>query len=158
MKLAALVLTLLVCACNGSQAPHFYSFGEGFSNAEREVIRDAVAAWCEASGDCPRESMFSEDAHFILVDDLPEDERTERACPDGATCSTNANEGHGRIRIARNRAPGLDVLWRIAAHEWGHICIDGHPDGSVLMSAYQAPEGALEVDAGAVRLWHEGCH
>lgn len=155
MKLAPLALLLL--ACGGPSAPAFYSISSKFSPEEAATIRAAVAAWCEAGAACPEESMFSEEAHFELVDDLPEDERTERACPEGHTCSTNGKEGGGNIRIARNRRSGLDVLWTIAAHEFGHVCIDGHRADSALMTAYQGEGGLLEVDAKAVEYWHEGC-
>ncbi len=159
---AAVAVVLLLCV-NGwgcapaPEAPRFYSISREFPADQAEVIRDVVAAWCEASGDCPEESLFSENAHFELVDDLPESARTLRDCPEGATCIVNANEGNGAIRIARNREPGLDVLWRIAAHEWGHLCIDGHRDESALMSAYQDHAGDAVIDDEAVAAWRAGC-
>lgn len=155
--LSALLGALMLFGCSGPQAPSFFSISSEFAAGEAEVIRDAVAAWCEKTGDCPKESLFSEEAHFKLVDDLPEDEQTEKACPEGATCRTNANEARGTIRIARNRAPGLDTLWRIAAHEWGHLCIDGHVEDSSLMKALQSHGEALEVDDEAASGWRAGC-
>lgn len=150
------VLVALLVACSGPSAPRFYSISSEFGAAERETIAAAVEAWCEATGDCPELSMFSEEAHFELVDDLSE--KGGAPCPEGFTCTTNGRESDGRIRIARNRAPGLDVLWRIAAHEYGHLCIDGHREDSILMSAFQTVEGKPEVDAAAVEAWDEGCH
>jgi|SRR5688572_2967618 len=151
------LLLLTMCGCGGPSAPAFYSIDEAFSESERETIRAAVAAWCEAGAACPEEAMFSEEAHFELVDDLPEDERTERACPEGRTCSTNGRESRGKIEIARNRRSGLDVLWSVAAHEFGHVCIKGHRADSALMTSYQGEGGPLKVDAKAVEYWHEGC-
>ena len=70
--LSALLGALMLFGCSGSgpSAPAFYSISREFAPEEREVIRDAVAAWCEKTGDCPEEALFSEDAHFELVDDL----------------------------------------------------------------------------------------
>lgn len=136
--------------------PSSYSIDDAFSPAERDIIHSAVDAWCEATGDCPAFTpLHSEAAHFALVDDLPERAR----CPEGETCVTAGNEGQGLIRIARNRPnpDDLAMLWLVAAHEYGHLCIDGHPEGSALMGP-QHRTPLLEVDDGAVRLWNEACH
>lgn len=154
----ALLFVLIFGGCAGPTPPNSYSIDDAFSPAEREVIHSAVEAWCEETGDCPVFTpLHSEAAHFALVDDLPEGEHARRVCPEGRTCTTNGRERDGLIRIARNRVPGLDILWLIAAHEYGHLCIDDHPPGSALMSAVH-DEPLLEVDSGAVRLWKDGCH
>lgn len=159
----AIVLALFLAAMSGCapapEAPRYYSISREFNAEEAATLRAAVAAWCAEAGACPEEALFSENAHFELVDDLPEDERTVAVCPEGATCATNGKEGGGDIQIARNRAAPerLDILWRIAAHEFGHLCIDGHRAESSLMSAYQDHEGVLEIDNEAVQAWKDGC-
>lgn len=161
IAIALFIVTAFFIAsgCAAPRAPRFYSIDEAFSAAEGETIRAAVEAWCEKTNDCPEESAFAEDAHFELVDDLPEDAKTAAACPEGAQCVTNGKEQGGRIRIARNRAAAddLDYLWRIVAHEYGHLCIDGHIADSALMSALQDHTGLLEVDNEAVEAWKDGC-
>ena len=154
----ALLFVVLFGAACAPEAPAYFSIDERFSPAERETIRAAVEAWGVELHEDFGLVLFSEQAHFELVPDLLEDADTERACPPGFECSVNGKENSGNIRIAENRRPGLDVLWRIAAHEFGHLCIDNHPPGSALMAAAQDHEGSLEIDAGAVRLWREGCH
>lgn len=158
MKNAIFLFVLFLGAC-GSTAPAYYSIDSSFSLEQREALRDAVDAWCEATGDCPEEALFSEEAHFRLVDDLPERDHVKDICPPDAECIVNGAESRGDIRIARNRQEpnSLHRLWRVAAHEYGHVCIDDHTKGG-LLSTLQDHEGPLEVDAEAVRAWRKGCH
>jgi len=157
MKNAIALLFVLVLGACAPSAPPYFSISSDFSAAERETIRAAVDAWCESdAASCPDEVGWSERGRFELVDDLPEENMA--ACPEGRTCAVNANNDGDNIRIARNRAAtGLDHLWHIAAHEWGHFCIDGHRPASELMTAVEADAPLLEIDEVAVGAWHAGC-
>lgn len=159
LAIALLIFAAFIVASGcaaAPEAPSSYSISSEFSPSERETIRAAVSAWCDAADACPEEVSRAADARFELVDDLPEIGMS--ACPAGRTCVVNGNERDGTVRIARNRvATGLDHLWRIAAHEFGHICIDGHRADSALMSGIE-PEGPLLViDNEAVTAWKDGC-
>lgn len=155
MKNALLVLVFLLAAC-ARQAPDSFSISPEFSPEVRETIRAAVFDWCDATGDCPEEVGWSERGRFELVESLGDDS-DDPDCPEGRTCIRAGNNDGDVIRIARDRpdADDLSVTWTIAAHEWGHYCIEGHLDDG-LMAAVRPT--ALAVDSGAVRAWHDGCH
>lgn len=153
----ALLILLLGTAC-GREAPRHFSVDDSFSEAEQETIRAAVAAWCDAAGWCPAETLWAENARFELVDHI-EDASDDPGCRSESGCMVGGrNKGDGRILVARDRprADDLGLLWSIVAHEAGHFCTE-HTD-SGLMSAYMAPDsGAMEIDSVAVDAWHAGC-
>jgi hypothetical protein len=92
----------------------------------------------------------------VLVEDL----RERGVCDDLPDCVTGGRNTGDRVLIARNRpAPDdLGLLFSVAAHEWGHFCIEGHPVAGGLMAAvHKDDEGTLTVDDEAVSAWKDGC-
>lgn len=153
------VLALLGVACGAPEPPRYVSLDNEFSIGERESIRAAIDDWCDAVGWCPEEQGWTERGRFVLVDDLPESDFTERVCPPGKTCKTSAHNDGDNIEIARNRprSDSLDALWTIAAHEVGHYCLPGEHTKNGLMAAAHAPADVLEIDETAVSAWKDGC-
>lgn len=154
MKNLLLLVCLVACAAPLSP-PSSYSIDPAFSESETAAIEAAIEAWCDAAGDCPLRAPWTGKGRgrFELVDDIPESER----CAAIPGCVVNGrNTDNELIRIARNRTnpEDLGALWHIAAHEWGHFCIEEHL-GDGLMAA-RMNEG-LEIDQGAVDAWRNGC-
>lgn len=154
MKHTIFLVALLIAGC-GREVPEFYSLDSAFSEHERETIHAAVQAWCDATGDCPEFSLWSERGRFVLVDDLEERDMAE--CPEGRTCAVGGRNNGDIIRIARNRPnqDSLSALWVVAAHEWGHFCTEHIDEG--LMGALQTEDTPMVVDAASVDAWHAGC-
>lgn len=151
---------LALVACGAPEPPRYVSIDIEFSVAERETIRATIDDWCGAVGWCPEERVgWTERGRFLLVDDLPETDFTERVCPPTATCKTSGHNDGDNVVIARNRprADSLDALWMVAAHEIGHYCLPGKHTDNGLMAAAHVPADVLEVDAEAVSAWREGC-
>jgi len=156
LLLAAAALAFVGCAA--PEPPRYFSISADFSEAERETIRAAVDAWCESdAGSCPEEIGWSDWGRFELVDHI----ESHEVCARTPGCVVGGKNTHdGRVIIARDRlvADDMTMLWTIAAHEWGHFCIDGHPVSGGLMAAiHEADEGALTVDDEAVSAWKGGC-
>lgn len=150
--LVALALLLVACAY---PPPEHFSIDDAFAPGQAETIRAAFDAWCDAAGYCPTEVLYAERGRVMLVDDLPEDERTIRDCPEAFECSVSAtNSGLDEILVARNRShpEDLDRLWWIVTHEIGHYCTE-HTRGG-LMAASPDTSGELVIDAEAVAAWH----
>jgi hypothetical protein len=151
LALLVVLLLLTMCGCGGQVPPRHYSLDSSFNEAERETVRAAVQEWCDAAAWCPMEALFSEDAHFQMVDSL------------GRSVSTGGEEGKvagknmgdGRILIARDRPGDLDTLFIVAAHEIGHLCTEHTSSG--LMADFHVPGEGETVDEIAVAAWHAGC-
>jgi hypothetical protein len=173
----ALATALLLTGC-GFSAPRAYVVPESrdeaatpaeahaaglLTPAEAAVVRDAVAAWCDATDGawCAVEAAAADRGAFAVVAHLrPED---PGACPTGRTCFVAGHNDGDRVQVA---ADVLDVgdgsvpdplaeLWRTAAHEWGHFCTDHLRTG--LMVAVHASDSPLVVDAAAVAAVKDGC-
>ncbi len=159
----ALIAVLLLCI-NGwgcgwpNDPPAYYAIDSEFPEEQRETIRAAYDAWCEAEGYCPQEAIWADRGRVMLIDDLPENEYTEKHCPPGRECTTSGhNTGGDNVVVARNRARGDDLgaLWVVVAHEIGHYCTEHTKTG--LMAAAQ-DEPILEIDQVAIRAWERGCY
>lgn len=154
------VLFLLLLCVNGwgcamPSAPSHYSIDSDFPAEAQAVIHEAVAAWCDATGDCPEYvELRAERGHFALVDAPYLEQVSDGA--DGRARAVFASESGGNIRIASGVLDkGLDVLWTVAAHEYGHLCIEGHPNAAGVMASYEP--SSLAIDAEAVEAWRAGC-
>lgn len=145
------------CAEWPNDPPDFFVIDSEFPEPQREVIRAAFDAWCDAEGYCPEEALWADRGRVMLVDDLPEGDHARRNCPEGRTCLTSGtNKGGDNVVIARERARSEDLsaLWVVVAHEIGHYCTD-HTDKG-LMAATQG-EPVFEIDETARRAWRAGC-
>jgi hypothetical protein len=148
-------LALLTVACGAPQPPRYYSIDSSFTEAQREVIRAAVDAWCVATGDCAEEALWVDRGRILLVDSVV----SPGTCEGLPECVVGGrNTGDGRVLIARDRPSpdSLDLLWTIAAHEWGHFCAE-HTQHGLMAAIQHADAPVLTVDEDAVRAWREGC-
>lgn len=155
MKALMILAGLLLVACAGP--PESYSIDTELSPAEVVVVRDAVAAWCDAVGYCPDERAVVDRGAFRVVDHIPHSHVAN--CPAGQDCQVVArNHDNDEVWIRRNRNIGDDMgaFWTVIAHEIGHYCIDGHTTTG-LMAARHTPGEPLEIDDVAIRAWREGC-
>lgn len=148
-----LVLVLAI-GCNAwpTEPPRYFSISDEFPPEQADTIRAAVGAWCDKTGHCPVEALWSERGRFELVDSLDE------PCPvEGADCSVPALNDSNVVWVAQQRREpdNLNHLYTIAAHEWGHFCAD-HTTGGLMADMFQLRD-ALEVDDEAVAAWRSGC-
>lgn len=154
------VLTLLFgSGCGWPPPPDYYSIDSEFSEPQKGTIRAAFDDWCREADYCPTEALWADRGRVILVDDLPEDDYTRDHCPEGMRCTTSGTNSQGDvILIAKNRpmADDLAQFWFVVAHEVGHYCIQEHT-ATGLMIATGGQDDTPEIDALAVRRWHEGC-
>lgn len=152
-------LALAGVACGAPTPPRYYSLDSELSEPERATIESAIDAWCVETGDCPEPALWAEHGRFQLVDSIRgrceriEHEEGERGCITGGK-----NVGDRVVLISRARpAPeSLDVLWTIAAHEWGHFCAE-HTERGLMGAVQHADAPMLEIDADAVSAWKAGC-
>ena len=145
-----LALACWGCAAWPDEPPEHFSISDEFAPAERDVIRAAVGEWCEATGHCPAEVLWSERGRFEMVDTIDHGCNTD-------TCQVPAYNDTDVIRVARSRREAGDMarLYTIVSHEWGHFCAPHTADG--LMRANIAGPWPIMIDTAAVDAWHAGC-
>jgi hypothetical protein len=149
--LIALALVLFVGCAN---PPEYYSIDPAFSPAEAEVIRDAVAARCDATDYCPTEAAVTDRGAINLVDHIKNTGADH--CPKGHTCIVAGHNDGDSMRIARDRPGSLDELWLTVAHEMGHYC-SGHTKRGLMAAVHEEDSEPLIIDQTAINAWFDGC-
>jgi hypothetical protein len=153
-----LVLVLLLCAC-GQTPPRTITIDPGFSEAQEQIIFDALDHWCEATGGdwCPEVvaapghdgGRITPDAHYDNLGRHP--------------LSTGFHQNRTvRINLNHSAVQNLDTFWHVAAHELGHFGIEGHPvtPEPAVMSAHHQTEPLPNcIDEASAEAWcaQQGC-
>lgn len=155
MKALMIIAALILVAC-GRTPPEAISFDPELSQAQVEIARDAVDAWCDAVGWCPQESTWTDSGRFIVVGHIDQG-AASRKCPPGAKCEVSAQNTGGNVDILRgNQADEGDRFWILVAHEIGHYCVEGHTKTGLMSAVHDSGE-PLTIDPVAAQAWREGC-
>lgn len=154
MKTLFLVLlAVLGSACSAAPPETFaieptvhglrHAIEPAFTDAQVEVIRDAVRAWCETDRDfCPTEVGWDEnpDARIYLKLDYLSAGR-----PKNSLAWTNAARTEVQVNPAATE--DLHIFWRVIAHEFGHLSGLEHGEGGLeLMAKHPDPWGPLAIE------------
>jgi hypothetical protein len=152
-KFLVVLLAVLGVACSAAPPETFaiqptvrgmrHAIEPAFTDAQVEVIREAVRAWCESDrGFCPTEVAWDEnpDARVYLNLDYAKADR-----PKGSMAWTNAARTEVQVNPAATE--DLYVFWRVIAHEFGHLSGLEHGEGGLeLMATHPDPYGPLAIE------------
>jgi hypothetical protein len=137
--MSKVLLALVVVLLSACAVPTTIAVSPDFTADQATAVRDALATWCEARGECLTEVPWGSDGAATIRPDARY-RRHDRAA--GSCGFTDGAEARMNVEDA-GCFEDLHVFWRAVAHEIGHIL--GHEHGGQgLMSKNPDPYGPTD--------------